>query len=231
MVTAFDRADQTVRPAEHRGGLFELSGRNCPPDRTRADGFVIQFKFGTGPEFKPVRLRIGGERLAPAAPAAPETPLFADTDAGKLDIGTRKEPFEELFRFEVGEFRGERLDPDQLGAGFAQEPDPFLQRNQQDRRFVRAQHGARMWVERHRGRNRSVCPRKAGHLGNDAAVTEVNSVEHADPERQLPPGSAFAGQPQVAGFGKFQQFVRHMFSGSGGKIPASPCIKINFSVY
>lgn len=33
------------------------------------------------------------------------------------------------------------------------------------------------------------------------------------------------------GFGKFQQFVRHMFSGSGGKIPASPCIKINFSVY
>ena len=171
------------------------------------------------------------EKAAPAAPAAPETPLFADTDAGKLDIGTRKEPFEELFRFEAGEFRGERLDPDQPGAGFAQEPDPFLQRNQQDRRFVRAQHGARMRVERHRGRNRSVCPRKAGHLGNDAAVTEVNPVEHADPERQLPPGSAFAGQPQVAGFGKFQQFVRHMFSGSGGKIPASPCIKINFSVY
>ena len=66
------------------------------------------------------------------------------------------------------------------------------------------QHRARMRVESHRRRNRSVTLRLPDQFADDPPVAEVHAVENPDPERQ--PGRAGRVEA-VSGDAEFQDIV------------------------
>ena len=212
-VTADDDALHPVRAAQRAGGGGHVTRGQLLPDVRRGDRYAVGHQQ---------RHALGGEVvfLAQLRQQRHVTHgLMAEPEVLPHHHGGGVQPFgqddaDELIRAEPGEFQVEREHADRVGAEAGEELGPPARGNEQRRMRTGPDHLIRVRIEGDHHDRQLPGPRNLFRPADDALVTAVHAVEHADRrDARTPVGrhfsqavpavhvprssSAFAARPQV----------------------------------